>query len=457
MGGPWQTFAWAAATIFMISLDATVVVAAFPALMESFPGVSAPVISWAINGYSIIFAALLVPFGRMVDRVGARRSFLIGLVGFTGGSAASALAPSAEWLTAARVLQAIGAALASPATLALILGAFPARERSRVAGLWSAVGALAAALGPLIGSVLIDLFSWRSIFLINLPIGLVVLGSGWKDGHGAVPPLARVRFDPLGTLLLVAGVSALAGGLSNAGGHDSTLALVSIASGMILLIFFAFWARRRPDAAVDFELFASPEYRWASAAMFMLGVAFGMMFLTFYLFFRGVWLYPQSLAGLAATPGPLTATLVAVAVSKQLAHRGAGRLIGVGAALFVASNLWLALMIRIRPDYVGTWLPGQILGGVAIGIMLPSLTGKAISALSPHQWGVGGAVTNALRQLGSALGVAAAVALVGEAMLEVGPFRLVYWSLAAVGAVIALLSIPLWNRRPGVQDFQASL
>jgi EmrB/QacA subfamily drug resistance transporter len=442
LGRPWPTFWLAAATIFMVSLDATVIVAAFPVLRATFSESSAATLSWTINAYTIVFAAFLVPFGRMVDHLGRRRCFLLGTGGFTLASAACALAPSPEGLIASRIVQAISAAMISPASLALILAAFGSEQRSRSAGLWSAVGALAAASGPAIGSLLIEWFSWRMIFLINLPIGLTVLTQA-RQKLSADPPRSVIpRFDGIGTLLIVLGVGGIAAGLAQAGETPlwSVAVLPMVVAGLVLLVGFPFWAARQEEPAIDMTLFAQVEYRWASLGTLLLGVSFGLMFLALYLFFTGVWHYSQSLAGWAATPGPLLATIVAVAVSGRLAKWGSKNVLLAGGLLFAASNVWLALRVGPEPAYLATWLPGQISGGIAIGLMMPALVGAAVSHLRPGQLGIGTAVNSAIRLLGSSLGVALAVALAGGATSDAEPFRQIYISLTACSLLIAVIS-----------------
>jgi EmrB/QacA subfamily drug resistance transporter len=438
----WQTFWLAAATIFMVSLDATVVVAAFPALKAQFANSSVAVLSWTLNGYTIVYAALLVPAGKLVDRLGHRRCFLMAIAGFTLASAACAFATSPAMLIGSRVVQAVAAALVSPASLALILSAFADEHRSRSAGLWSAVGALAAALGPLIGSLLIEWFSWRMIFLVNVPIGLAVLWFGRPRLTESRGSDNNQSVDVIGTLLLIVGVGSMAHGLAEAGQRawPSFTIVVPMMLGIICLIGFLIHASGRTDAALDLQLFADTHYRWASLATLVLGMAFGMMFLAFYLFFTGVWHYAQSMAGIAATPGPLLATVFAVIVSQQQAHWGARRLLTIGGVLFAFSNLWLVWRIAAEPDYFGTWLPGQIIGGIAIGLMLPTLAGAAVKGLQANSLGVGSAVNNAIRQLGSSLGVALAIALAGSAASDVEPFKQVYLCLAGWGLVIAVLA-----------------
>lgn len=442
----WQTFWLAAATIFMVSLDATVVVAAFPALRSAFSEASAAALSWTINGYTIVFAALLVPFGRVVDQLGPRRCFLLSTGAFTLASAACGLAPSPECLTAARVVQAIAGAMISPASLTLILAVFAPEHRSRSAGLWSAVGALAAASGPAIGSALIEWFSWRMIFLINLPIGLAVFVFALR--RMTIDPAAKSKanLDLVGSLLIIFAVGGIAAGLSRAG--ESALLSASVLGplglGLVMFASFLVWARLRTQAALDIRLFAYPVYRWASLATLVLGIAFGLMFLTFYLLFTGVWHYSQSMTGLAATPGPLIATLVAASLSRRLTQGNFHLPMMIGGFAFAISNAWLSLCLEAAPAYLTVWLPGQVLGGIAIGLMLPGIAASAVSHLPQQQLGVGSAVNSALRLLGSSLGVAMAVALLGSSSLEIQAFKPVYGSLVLCGCLIAIIA---WRLR----------
>lgn len=444
----WQTFWLAAATIFMVSLDATVVVAAFPALQAAFSDTSAAALSWTINAYTIVFAALLVPFGRLVDQFGARRCFLLSTSAFTLASTACGFASSPEWLTAARILQAVAAALISPASLALILAAFPTEHRSRSAGLWSAVGALAAASGPAIGSALIHWFSWRTIFLINLPIGLAVFVLARLQLPNDLKLRSKSSLDLAGTLLLIFAVSSLAAGLSQAGESAlfSSSVLAPLGLGCLMSLAFFFWAKNRTDATLDLRLFAQPVYRWASLATLVLGIAFGLMFLSLYLLFTGAWHYSQAIAGLAATPGPLVATLVAAGISQRLSKENFHRPMLLGGLAFTLSNTWLATQIKVEPDYLGVWLPGQLLSGIAIGLMLPSIAASAVSTLPQHQLGIGSAVNSALRQLGSSLGVALAVALVGSRSTAINPFQLLYACLIVCGCLVATIAWKLRSR-----------
>lgn len=442
----------ALAAVFMVSLDATVAVAAFPALRSHFAGATPADLSWVLNGYTIVYAALLVPAGRLADRRGARRIFLLGLALFTLASAGCALAGNVFALSAARVVQAVGAALLAPASLALLLAAFPGGQRQGAVGLWSAVGAGAAALGPSFGSALIQWASWPMIFLLNVPLGIAALWLTWRDypepasedggeGTGASAP-AGAGFDGMGTLLLIVGVGALAGGLVRAGdvGWAAPVTAGTLGAGAAALAILARRARSQKSPTADDGVFGDPGRLRASAATLVFGAAFGAGFLAFYLFMTGVWGFAQGTAGLAATPGPVVVIALALGSAGLTARFGLRRLLVAGGLLFAASNLWFFLRLGTVADYLGAWLPGQLASGVAIGLLLPALTGAALAGLKPARYAEGNAVNSTLRQLGGALGVALVLALAGKTGAGVADFRVIYALLAGAGVVIAALA-----------------
>jgi NTE family protein len=203
--------------MFMAFVDHTVVGVAFPNLLRSFPDAGLSTLSWVISAYNIVFAAFLIPAGRVADLLGRRRVFSAGIVLFTIASALCAAAPTVELLIAARAVQAIGAAIIVPASLALVLHAFPGEQRAKGIAAWSASAALAAGLGPSIGGLLIEASSWRLVFLVNVPVGIAAwrfaargLVESRAPGRRAVPDLA-------GTLLLIVAIAALALGLVQSG------------------------------------------------------------------------------------------------------------------------------------------------------------------------------------------------------------------------------------------------
>jgi len=446
---PWAVFAIACGGVFLVSLDVTIAIAAFPALRTAFPDSSPADLSWVLNAYTILYAALLVPAGRLVDLYGAKSLFILGIALFTLASAACGLAPSPQALIASRIVQAVGGALLTPSSLTLILAAFPPGKRAPVVGLWGAVGALAAALGPGIGAGLIDLAGWRAAFLVNLPVGLWLVWIGQARLHTTATAQTGARLDPPGVALIIIGVAALTYGivLIEDLGWQAFQVRAAIATGLTALAGYIVWARGRANATIDLTLFRDRTYAFVTAATFVFGIAFSMMFLGAFLFLLGIWNLGQTLTGLAMMPGPLAVIPVAILGGRIAARTGHRPLLVTGGALYALAQVTLAMFITETPDFLTLWLPLQILGGVSVGLLLPGLAGAAVARLPPHRFGVGGAVNNAMRQLGAVIGTAIAVVLVGAPDSPVESFRQLFMILAVLGAVSGLLCLPV-NTRP---------
>jgi EmrB/QacA subfamily drug resistance transporter len=441
---PWVVFAIASAAVFLVSVDATIAVAAFPALRTSFADTSPATLSWVLNAYTILYAALLVPAGRLVDLHGAKRLFLFGVALFTLASAACGMAPGTGTLIAARIVQAVGGAVLTPASLALILGAFPADKRSAIVGLWSAAGALGAAVGPGAGAILIELATWRAAFLVNLPFGALIL---WFAA-ARLPVLkgadAGEGLDIPGIALIASGVAALTYGvvqIEEAG--FAPWVWGPALAGIGLLLTYSAWARGRKGAAIDMSLFADRTYTLVTVASFVFGIAFSMMFLSSFLFLLGIWGYSQGLTGLAVTPGPLVVIAVAIVSGRLVARVGHRAILVAGGVLYAAAQGWVAMQVTETPAYLTLWFPMQIVGGTAVGLLLVGLSGAAVAGLPPARFGVGGAVNNAVRQLGGVFGTALAVVLVGQAGVGIEAFRTAFLCLAVIGLATAVLCLPL--------------
>ena len=448
----WRTFALTSAAVFLVTLDATAVVAAYAALREQFGQASLAGLSWTLNAYTIVYAALLVPAGRMADLLGRKRVFMHGLVLFTGASALCAFAPGVHWLVAARVLQAVGAAMLTPAALALVLNAFPRDRRAAAVGLFSAIGALAAAVGPAFGSWVIEQGSWRWIFLINAPLGIVAWGLSRSGLAESTSPETGARPDLPGIAVLVAAAATIAFAIVMSerwgwrSGPQWAATWATLGAGLALIALFVRWARGRPSAALDLSLFRDRSFARVNLATLVFGVAFTMMFLSSFLLLMGLWGYSQGLAGLAVTPGPLMVIPVAILSSRLSGRIGHRPMLVGGGVLYAAAQLWVWWRLGGQPDYLGVWLPAQILGGAAVGLVLPALSGAAVSNLGPTRFGVGGGVNNALRQMGGAIGAALTVALVGRAGATLAQFQTVYLLLALLGLLTAVLCLPVRTR-----------
>src|SRR3954454_12616746 len=440
---PWIVMAIVGVGVFLASLDLFIVNIAFPDLERDFSGTSLAGLSWVLNGYAVVFAALLVPAGRWSDRAGRKRGFLGGLALFLIASALCAAAPSVGFLIGARVLQATGAAFMLPTSLGLLLPAFPPAKRAAAIGLWAAIGGAAGGAGPPLGGLLVQA-SWRWVFLVNIPIGLVTLWFGARvleeirDAEGARP-------DVLGAAALAAGVGALVAGIVQGPdwGWDATSTLALFAAAAVLLSVVAFRSTRHPAPVIEPALVRIRSVAFANAGALLFFSGFGAMVLGSVLFLPGVWHESVIRAGLQIAPGPLMAATFAVP-GGVLGARFGQRAVGLaGTVLFAASGLWWHSHLGATPNYAADFLPGMVVSGIGVGLILPSLSAAATAPLPPSRFATGTAMLSMSRQIGVAIGVAVLIAVVGTAPAAASSFDDA-WSVItagalAAGALIALL------------------
>lgn len=442
---PWPVFWVASVATFLVSLDTTMLFAAFDPLRHAFAGASAADLSWVLNAYTVVYATTLIPAGGLADTYGRRRIFLVGVALFLAASAACGFASGVGWLVAARVLQAIGAALLTPASLSIVLAAFPQTRRTVVVSLWGAVGGLAAAVGPSAGSFVIESLGWPWAFYINLPIGGIALWRGAAILTESTNPGARRRVDGVGMALMVLAVGAVTLAIveSDASGWSRTDLAMLGAAGLAAAGAFVAWARRAQAPLVDLALFHHRTYRFVNAATLAFGAAFSMMFLTFFFYMMHVWHFSLPQAGLAVTPGPLLVMPTAIITGRLATRLGHRRFLVGGSLLYACSSLWFLLVPGTEAHYVSHWLPGLAMSGIAVGLVLPSLSAAAVNRLPVAHYAVGSAVNQATRQIGSVLGVALTVALLGHATLQRDDFDFVYLVHLALALLTALLCLPV--------------
>lgn len=442
---PWPAFGIACSATFLVSLDTTMLFAAFDALRQSFAGTSAAELSWVLNGYTVVYAAMLIPAGGLADAYGRRRIFRLGLALFLAASVACGAAPSVDGLIAARVFQALGAALLTPASMSIVLAAFPTEKRAVAVSLWGAVGGLAAAVGPSLGSWVTASAGWPWAFYINLPVGLWALWRSASHIEEAVKPSEHRRIDIVGLLLLMCAVGAIALAIVESGESRwpaQQIAWVG-AGGLLAGASFVGWARTRSHALIDLSLFQHRTYRYVNAATLVFGTAFSMMFLGFFFFMIGVWHFTLPQAGLAVTPGPLLVIPTAIVTGRLASRWGHRRFLVGGSLLYALSSLWFLLVPGNEPNYWQHWLPGLLMSGIAVGLVLPSLSAAAVSRLPVAHYAVGSAVNQATRQIGSVLGVALTVALLGPAALALTDFHPFYLMHGALALLTGLLCWPV--------------
>jgi EmrB/QacA subfamily drug resistance transporter len=410
----WKVLAVVSTAVFMSSLDLFIVNIAFPDIQRDFAGSSLSSLSWVLNAYAIVFAALLVPAGRSADRLGRRRSFLAGLALFTTASALCALAPSVPLLVGARVLQAIGAAAVFPVSLALVLPEFPPSERRTAVAVWAAVGGVAAAAGPPIGGLLVQA-GWQLVFVVNVPIGVALLVVATRVLRETREDASAPRPDLAGAILLTASIATLTLAIvkAPAWGWGDVRTVGLFATAIALGALLAVRSVRHPVPVVEPELLKRRSFAFANGASLLFFAAFGAMLLSSVLFLTEVWGHSVIRAGLEISPGPAMAAIFAVPAG-LLGQRYGERIVGAsGALLFALGGAWWISHVSATPDYAGDWLPGMMIGGAGVGLVIPSAFSAATATLPPQRFATGTAITSMSRQIGVALGVAILVAVLG--------------------------------------------
>jgi len=403
------------AGVVLASLDLFIVNLAMPSMARDLHQRSLSTLSWVLNGYAIVYASLLVLLGRLSEARARENGFLAGALLFTLASAACGASTSLGMLIAFRVVQAIGAALLTPASLSMVLATTAPERRGGAVRLWTAVGGAAAALGPVLGGPLVAV-GWRWVFFVNVPIGLVAVIIGWLrlphvPGHPVKAP------DAFGALLVTGGVALLTLGLvqGNSWGWGSARVTIALAAAVVLLAGFVVHLVRHQNPLFDPTLFRARAFRGASIVAFAYSIAFGAMLLSIVLWMQDVWHWSALQTGLAFAPGPLMVPLFGLVITGRLIARfGPGRVIFAGASIYAIGIGWWALRAGLRPDYLGQVLPGTLLTGAGVGLTMPTFMSTGAGALPPQAFATGSAVLNMLRQVGLAVGVAVFVAVIGS-------------------------------------------
>jgi EmrB/QacA subfamily drug resistance transporter len=449
--------------VFMSSLDLFIVNIAFPDIAADFNGVKLSDLSWVLNSYAIVVAAVLVPFGRLADRAGRKRVFVGGVLAFTIASALAAAAPSVPLLVVARVAQAAAAALMIPASLGIILAAFPSSERAVAVGAWSAVAGVAAALGPPIGGLLVGL-SWRWIFLVNLPIGLITAVVAIRALPESRERTGGPRPDILGSLVLAAGIALLTTGVVKGPDWGWTDWRIegSFVAATALVALFARRSARHPAPVIELPLLRVRSFAIGNLATMVFFAGFSAMLLAGVLLLTEVWGYSVLHAGGALVPGPLTAAIFA-APAGRLGARIGQRPVGVAGGLaFAISFLWLIEQVGPSANYAGAVLPGLIIGGIGVGLLVGSLPGAVTAELPADRFATGTAVFGMARQLGSAIGIAILIALLADPapgeMLD--GLRRGWVFMAGTGLATSLISLaltPVGSRAATAADSPAAV
>jgi EmrB/QacA subfamily drug resistance transporter len=437
----------------LASLDLFVVNVALPKIAQDFGSAGLGDLSWVLNAYAIVYASLLVVFGRLADRFPREHGFLLGVAVFTVASALCATATDTLGLVIFRIIQAAGAALMTPTSLSMVLATSSDQQRHNNVRIWTALGGLMAAFGPVAGGLLVTI-SWRWVFVVNIPFGIAVLVFGWMR----LPHVRGERIpypDILGAGLVTAGVALLTLGLikGDLWGWGSTQTIGVLAGSVAVIGSFVLHCLRHPNPLVEPFLFRRRSFTGASSVSVLYSVAFGAFLLSLVLWDQNVWHWSALETGLAIAPGPFVVLPTTLLLGERMINRfGMGVVIAIGACLFTVGALWFALFAGLKANYFADIFPGLVIAGVGVGLTLPTMMASATSELPPENFATGSAVVNMLRQVGLAIGVAVLIAVLGtprsahEVLDAFDRSWLVTGAFAAAGAVASLAIIGV--RRP---------
>jgi len=441
----------------MAFLDATVVNVALPTIGADL-NASVAGLQWVINGYTLTLASLILLGGSLGDRFGRRRIFLLGTMWFAGASLLCGVAPTSEALVAARALQGIGGALLTPGSLAILQASFAMSDRGRAVGAWSGLSGVAAATAPFVGGWLIDVGSWRPIFLINVPLAVAVVVVSLRH----VPETrdaARVRgIDVPGALLTVVGLAGVTWALIEAGERGATTGVLSSgAIGLGSLAGFVAAERRVRHPMLPLEIFRSWQFSAANLVTFIVYASLSIMFFLFVVHLQQVLGYSPLQAGAATLP--ITGLMLALsAPAGMLADRIGPRLPMTIGPLGIAAGLALLSRVQAEATYFGTILPGLLVFGLGLSLTVAPLTATVLAAAASKHAGIASGVNNAISRGAGLLAVAAIPGLTGltgdayrDPAIFASGFRAamrISAALAAAGGLLAWLSIRNEVARP---------
>jgi EmrB/QacA subfamily drug resistance transporter len=403
------TLAITSLALFMVSLDNLVVTTALPVIRRELHA-SISQLEWTVNAYTLTFAVLLLTGAALGDRFGRRRMFVLGLLLFTGASAAAALSTSANALDIARALQGVGGAIVTPLTLTILSAAVPKERRGLALGIWGGVGGLAVALGPLLGGAIVSGVSWNWIFWLNVPIGLALAPLAYRQLEETKGADRGLDLPGLG--LVSAGLLGVVWGLvrGNELGWTSAGILTPIAVGTLLVAAFVAWELRAPSPMLPMEFFRNRTFALTNVASLLM--FFGMFGSIFFLaqFFQTVQGYSPLQSGLRILPWtamPIFIAPIAGALSDRI---GGHRLMAAGLALQSAGLLWIAAISTPTTPYADLVGP-FMLSGIGMALFFAPVANVVLSAVRPEQEGKASGANNAIRELGGVFGVAVLAAV----------------------------------------------
>ncbi|WP_371644490.1 MFS transporter [Streptomyces mirabilis] len=444
------------AGFFLAQLDTLIVNVALPTINRDFHGSTLSGLSWTLNGYAIVLAALMVPAGRWADRIGRKNVFLIGVTLFTVASLLCGVATNVPFLVVARVLQAMGAAALVPTSLGLLLAAAPPEGRAKAVSAWAAIGGSAPAFGSLVGGVLLQA-DWRWLFLINLPVGIFAVVAGLRALPTEEKPEQGPFPDVFGAALLMISISAITLALVKAPEWSASRITGLLVLAAVVLAWFVLRCTRHQNPLVDLALLRVPAFTMANISALLYSISFAALVFSFMQWCQDVWGWSGVRTGLAMLPGLALVPIAARLAAPVVKAIGAASAVAAGCAAMTVGVVWWIATAELHPQYVQVLLPGVLLFGAGSALAITALMNAATAGLPPTALATGSAIVNMVRQLGMALGVSLFIALLGtpgtpdaaRTAFERG------WILtAAAGGVAATVSLALglWLRRAAARQ-----
>ncbi len=409
----WWTLAAVAFGLFMIMLDNTVVNVALPSIERDLH-VSIDSLEWIVTAYALVFAAMMITGGKLADLYGRRKIFVVGLVVFTASSLACGLAPNAGFLIGARAVQGVGAALMNPATLSIITATFPPRQRGQAIGIWAGVSALALAIGPLAGGLIVDNINWNWIFFVNVPVGIAGIVASQIFITESRDTSHEQSIDLPGLVTSGAGLFALSYALieGNRHGWASAEILGLFAAAAVLLTAFVIVEHRQRLPMLDLSLFRIGSFVGANVVALLVSLGMFGVFFFVSLYIQNVLGYSPTKAGAVFLPMTVLIILIAPFTGRYSDRVGSRWLMGGGMTLLGVSLLFY-LRAGVHSSF-WTLLPAMILGGIGMASTMSPMTSAAMGSVPVDKAGVGSGVLNSFRQVGGAMGIAAMGAILSS-------------------------------------------
>lgn len=401
----WRGMIFICISLLVVSLDNTILNVALPSIAVDLEATSSE-LQWIVDSYILVFAALLLTLGALGDRFGRKRALQSGLVLFGIGSLAAGLSGSTEMLIATRAFLGIAGALILPATLSIITATFPPQERPQAIAIWAAVFGLGVGIGPVAGGLLLQNFTWHSVFFVNLPVVVVALIGGQlflSESRDENAP----RTDVPGVVLSIIGLFALVYGIVEAGvvGWTEQNVLLAFGIAFVFLAAFVWWEARYPHAMLPMYFFRNMAFTGANLSLVL--VTFSLFGAVFFLsqYLQSVLGFTALEAGIRILPQAFTLTLFASLSARISARLGTKYTVALGIALGAAALFYMSQVFRVDTPY-SQIIIGQLVLAAGLGTAISPATNSVMSAVPVHKAGIGSAMNDTTRQLGGALGVA---------------------------------------------------